>query len=101
MGDTKERILLTALELFSENGYEAVSVSDIAAELGITKGALYRHYRSKRDIFESIRTICLRGPGRRCPVSTPPPRRRTRRPLPGPCSATGRRTPLPPGSESC
>ena len=54
MGDTKERILLTALELFSENGYEAVSVSDIAAELGITKGALYRHYRSKRDIFESI-----------------------------------------------
>ena len=54
MGDTKERILLTALELFSVNGYEAVSVSDIAAELGITKGALYRHYRSKRDIFESI-----------------------------------------------
>ena len=54
MGDTKERILLTALELFSENGYEAVSVSHIAAGLGITKGALYRHYRSKRDIFESI-----------------------------------------------
>ncbi len=54
MGDTKERILWTALTLFAENGYEAVSVSDIAGALGITKGALYRHYRSKRDIFECI-----------------------------------------------
>ena len=54
MGDTKERILWTALKLFAENGYEAVSVSDIAGALGITKGALYRHYRNKRDIFGSI-----------------------------------------------
>ena len=54
MGDTKERILWTALSLFAENGYEAVSVSDIAGALGITKGALYRHYRNKRDIFGSI-----------------------------------------------
>ena len=54
MRDTKEKILLTALTLFATDGYEAVSVSDIARELGITKGALYRHYGSKRDIFESI-----------------------------------------------
>lgn len=54
MGDTKERILLTALRLFARDGYEAVSVSAIAGELGITKGALYRHYKSKRDIFDSI-----------------------------------------------
>ena len=54
MGDTKERILRTALALFAENGYAAVSVSDIAGALGITKGALYRHYESKRDIFDSI-----------------------------------------------
>ena len=54
MADTKERILLTALRLFAANGYEAVSVSDIAGALGITKGALYRHYRSKRDLFDSI-----------------------------------------------
>ena len=54
MGDTKERILLTALELFSRQGYEAVSVSDIAGALGMTKGALYRHYASKRAIFDSI-----------------------------------------------
>lgn len=54
MSDTKERILLTALRLFAKDGYEAVSVSDIAGELGMTKGALYKHFRNKRDIFESI-----------------------------------------------
>ena len=54
MRDTKERIQLTALRLFARDGYEAVSVSDIAGELSITKGALYRHYRNKRAIFESI-----------------------------------------------
>lgn len=54
MKNTKERILLTALRLFARDGYEAASVSAIAGELGMTKGALYKHYRSKRDIFESI-----------------------------------------------
>ena len=54
MNDTKERILLTALRLFARDGYEAVSVSDIAGALGMTKGALYRHYPSKRAIFDSI-----------------------------------------------
>lgn len=54
MTDTREKILLTALELFAQNGYEAVSVSDIAGRLRITKGALYRHYENKRDILDSI-----------------------------------------------
>jgi AcrR family transcriptional regulator len=54
MSDTKENILLTALRLFAQDGYEAVSVSAIAGELGMTKGALYRHYRNKRDIFDHI-----------------------------------------------
>lgn len=54
MRDTKENILITALELFSQSGYEAVSVSDIAGRLGMTKGALYKHYKNKRDIFDSI-----------------------------------------------
>ncbi|MCI2055592.1 MAG: TetR/AcrR family transcriptional regulator [Oscillibacter sp.] len=54
MKDTRENILLVALHLFAQNGYEAVSVSEIAGELGITKGALYKHYQSKRDIFDQI-----------------------------------------------
>ena len=54
MADTKENILQTALSLFARDGYEAASVSDIAGELGITKGALYKHYKNKQDIFNSI-----------------------------------------------
>ncbi len=54
MNNTKEKILNTALRLFAQNGYEAVSVSNIAGELGITKGALYKHYKNKKDIFDSI-----------------------------------------------
>lgn len=54
MEGTRDRILVTALHLFARDGYEAVSVSKIAGELGMTKGALYRHYKSKRDIFDSI-----------------------------------------------
>ena len=52
--ETKESILLTALRLFARDGFEAVSVSQIAGELGIVKSALYKHYRNKRDIFDSI-----------------------------------------------
>lgn len=52
MRNRKEEILTVALHLFARDGYEAVSVSQIAGELDMTKGALYRHYKSKRDIFE-------------------------------------------------
>ena len=54
MSVTKERILEAALALFAREGYAGVSMADIAGELGITKGALYRHYAGKQDIFESI-----------------------------------------------
>ena len=53
-GDTKERILETALELFAQSGYLGTSMSDIASELRITKGALYKHYTSKQEILDSI-----------------------------------------------
>lgn len=53
-GDTKERILKIALELFAEKGYLGTSMSDIANRLGITKGALYKHYTGKQEILDSI-----------------------------------------------
>ena len=52
--NTKEVILLEALKQFSQRGYEAVSMRDIAKQIGITQGALYKHYASKQDIFDSI-----------------------------------------------
>ena len=53
-GDTKERILGTALELFAQKGYLGTSMSDIAKQLGITKAALYKHYASKQEILDRI-----------------------------------------------
>lgn len=52
--DTKQRILFEALRLFARDGYEAVSVESIAAAVGIRAPSLYKHYRSKREIFDSI-----------------------------------------------
>ena len=52
--DTKERILKIALELFAQSGYSGTSMSDIAKGLGITKGALYKHYTSKQEILDCI-----------------------------------------------
>ncbi len=54
MSDTKERILIESLRLFAQSGYEAVSVKEIADRLSLTKGALYRHYQSKRKIFDNV-----------------------------------------------
>ena len=53
-GNTKERILEVSLELFAQSGYLGTSMSDIAKQLGITKGALYKHYRSKLEILDRI-----------------------------------------------
>ena len=51
---TKQRILAEAVALFAKEGYEAVSVEQIARAVGIKAPSLYKHYKSKRDIFESI-----------------------------------------------
>ena len=51
---TKQRILTEAVKLFAQEGYEAVSVEQIATAVGIKAPSLYKHYRSKRGIFDSI-----------------------------------------------
>ena len=51
---TKQRILREALRLFSQKGYDAVSVEQIADAVGIKAPSLYKHYKGKRDIFDAI-----------------------------------------------
>ena len=51
---TKELILEEALKQFSEKGFAGTSMSDIAKPLGITKAALYKHFKSKQQIFDEI-----------------------------------------------
>jgi AcrR family transcriptional regulator len=53
-GDTRSRIQQVALELFTEQGYEATSLREIAERLGVTKAALYYHFRTKEDIVASF-----------------------------------------------
>jgi len=50
----KEKILQKSLELFALKGFDSVSVSMISEGLGISKGALYKHYESKKAIFDAI-----------------------------------------------
>jgi AcrR family transcriptional regulator len=53
-GGTRERIQAIALELFAEQGYEKTSLREIAERLGVTKAALYYHFKSKEDIVGSF-----------------------------------------------
>src|SRR5256885_16646819 len=52
--DTRSRIQDVALELFTEHGYEATSLREIAERLGVTKAALYYHFKTKDDIVASF-----------------------------------------------
>ena len=52
--DTKQKILDKALELFSAQGYDSVSVGQIAKAVGIKAPSLYNHFPSKQAIFDAI-----------------------------------------------
>ena len=52
--DTRARIQQIAVELFTEHGYEGTSLREIAERLGVTKAALYYHFKSKEDIIQSL-----------------------------------------------
>lgn len=48
------KIIQTALDIFSKNGYRGTTMGDIAKELGVSKGALYSYFKSKDDILKEI-----------------------------------------------
>ena len=52
--DTREQIRALALELFAERGYDATSLREIAERLGITKAAVYYHFKTKEEILTSL-----------------------------------------------
>lgn len=56
MEKTKDRILHAALDLFSQKGYDAVSVAQIAQAVGIKAPSLYKHFKNKQEIFDAIIT---------------------------------------------
>ncbi|MCS7219213.1 MAG: TetR/AcrR family transcriptional regulator [Thermus sp.] len=58
---TKDRILEEAAKLFTEKGYEATSVQDIAQAVGLSKAALYHHFAGKEEVLYAISLQALEG----------------------------------------
>lgn len=54
VGSTKSRILEQALVMFATNGYKGTNLRDLAAALGLSKSALYKHYTSKEAIWNAV-----------------------------------------------
>ena len=67
---TRERALAVALDLFSREGYDAVSMRQIAEELGVSKAALYHHFPSKLAIAEVALSEAAASFGPTSPSST-------------------------------
>lgn len=51
---TRERIVLSAAAVFAEHGFSRPSLAHIAADAGVTRGAVYAHFDGKRDLFNSV-----------------------------------------------
>ena len=58
-GSTKQEILDAALELFSVQGYEATSISQLAEAVGIRKASLYSHFENKQAILDALMQATL------------------------------------------
>ena len=52
--DTKERILVMALEMFSQKGYAGTNIRELSESLGLVKSAMYRHFESKEAIWNTL-----------------------------------------------
>jgi AcrR family transcriptional regulator len=59
----KEKVDRAAVDLFAAHGVDGVSIAEIAAEAGISQGALYRHYRSKDELAEQLFATAYRRAG--------------------------------------
>ncbi|WFB34998.1 TetR family transcriptional regulator [Kiritimatiellota bacterium B12222] len=52
--ETRKQILIHALDVFSRKGYSRTTFVDIANQIGLTKGAVYGHFKSKPDLLVSL-----------------------------------------------
>jgi AcrR family transcriptional regulator len=61
---TKQHIAKAALRLFLQNGYERTSLNQIAAQVGITKPAIYHHFKNKDELFHEVLSLFFREMGK-------------------------------------
>lgn len=61
---TRDNIINTALRLFLQKGYEKTSLNHIAREVGITKPAIYHHFKNKDQLFHQVLSFFFEEMGR-------------------------------------
>jgi AcrR family transcriptional regulator len=54
VADTRRALLATARQVFAENGFRATRTEEIVRRAGLTRGALYHHFRDKEDLFRAV-----------------------------------------------
>ncbi|MDI2586384.1 TetR/AcrR family transcriptional regulator [Psychrobacillus sp. NEAU-3TGS] len=52
--DKQKKIIIAAIESFSEKGYAATSTNEIAKKAGVAEGTIFRHYKTKKELLVSI-----------------------------------------------
>ena len=60
---TRQQILLAAVEVFAEQGYGSAGLAQIAARANVTRGAVYFHFKDKADVFAAVCRLVAWGPG--------------------------------------
>jgi AcrR family transcriptional regulator len=59
--ETRKNLLATALEIFSEKGYDAANLGDIAERANVTRGAIYWHFKNKAHLYNTLITEVVVG----------------------------------------
>lgn len=54
MGNTKEKILDVALDMFSKYGYSGTNIRELSEKLGLSKAAMYKHFESKEELLNQL-----------------------------------------------
>ena len=56
---TKQKIVRSARRLFNRRGFDTVSIDDVMADAGLTRGSFYRYFESKGDLYAEAVTQIL------------------------------------------
>lgn len=95
--NASERLVVAALDLFAERGYENTTVIDIAERAGLTKSTFFRHFQDKREVLfggDTMTGLLVKG------IATAPDTAAPLEAVAHALDAVGRKPSRPPGASS-